>query len=76
MPSLPTLTGMEVVAAFNKLGFHVARITDSHHILKKPGFRYNLSVPVHGQKNIKPGTLRTLSQKAEITLEEFCKVLQ
>jgi predicted RNA binding protein YcfA (HicA-like mRNA interferase family) len=75
MPSLPTLTGQETVAAFNRLGFDVARITDSHHILKRPGFKYNLSVPVHKQKNIKPGTLRTLIRKAEITIEEFCKAL-
>jgi predicted RNA binding protein YcfA (HicA-like mRNA interferase family) len=75
MPSLPTLTGKDVVAAFEKLGFEVARITDSHHILKKPGFKYNLSVPIHKQKNIKPGTLRTLIRKAEVTIEAFCKAL-
>ena len=75
MPSLPSLPGMDVVAAFEKLGFKVARIESSHYILKKPGYKYNLSVPVHGQKNIKPGTLRTLIRKAEITLERFCEVL-
>jgi predicted RNA binding protein YcfA (HicA-like mRNA interferase family) len=75
MPSLPTLTGQDAVSAFNKLGFDVVRITDSHHILKKPGFKYNLSVPVHKQKNLKPGTLRTLIRKAEISVEEFCQAL-
>jgi predicted RNA binding protein YcfA (HicA-like mRNA interferase family) len=76
MPNLPTLTGKDVVAAFESLGFVVARITDSHRILKKPGFKYNLSVPIHKSKTIKPGTLRTLIRKAAITIEEFCRVLK
>lgn len=75
MSSLPTLTGKEAVAVFQKLGFEVTRITSSHHILKKPGFRYNLSVPVHKQNNMKPGTLRTLIRKAELTLEDFCNAM-
>jgi predicted RNA binding protein YcfA (HicA-like mRNA interferase family) len=73
MPSLPTLTGKDAVAAFEKLGFVVVHTTGSHYILKKTGFKYNLSVPVHANKNIKPGTLRSLIRKAEITIEDFCR---
>jgi predicted RNA binding protein YcfA (HicA-like mRNA interferase family) len=76
MPRLPSLTGQDAINAFKKLGFDVDRIEGSHHILKKTGFKYNLSVPVHGQENIKPGTLRTLIRLAGITKEEFCKVLE
>jgi predicted RNA binding protein YcfA (HicA-like mRNA interferase family) len=75
MPRLPSITGQDAIDAFSKLGFEVARIEGSHHILKKPGVRYNLSVPVHGQKNIKPGTLRTLIRLAGVTVDDFCKVL-
>jgi predicted RNA binding protein YcfA (HicA-like mRNA interferase family) len=73
MPSLPAITGKEAVAAFEKLGFVVAHTTGSHCILKKAGFKYNLSVPVHANKNIKPGTLRSLIRKAEVTIEDFCR---
>jgi predicted RNA binding protein YcfA (HicA-like mRNA interferase family) len=75
MPRLPSLTGQDVITAFEKLGFMVARIEGSHHILKKPGVKFNLSVPVHGNKNIKPGTLRTLIRLAGITIEKFCECL-
>ncbi len=73
MSELPRVTGPEAISAFEKFGFVVARISSSHHVMKKPGHRYNLSVPVHGKKTIKPGTLRTLITDAGITVEEFQK---
>ena len=76
MPKLPSVNGREVVAAFEKLGFSVDRITDTHHIMKKPGFIYLLSVPVHKSKAMKRGTLRSLIRDAEITVEEFIAALK
>jgi predicted RNA binding protein YcfA (HicA-like mRNA interferase family) len=39
--------------------------------MKKPGHRYNLSVPVHKGKTVKMGTLRTLVDDAGITVADF-----
>jgi len=75
MSELPRVTGQEAIAAFEKLGFVVARTSGSHHVMKKPGHRFNLTVPVHGNKNVKPGTLRSLITDAGITVEEFPKTL-
>ncbi len=75
MSELPRVTGQDAIAAFEKLGFVVARTSGSHHVMKKPGHRYNLAIPVHGNKNIKPGTLRSLISGAGITVEEFQKAL-
>jgi predicted RNA binding protein YcfA (HicA-like mRNA interferase family) len=47
----------------------------SHHVLKKPGHKYLLSVPVHGGKPVAPGILRHLIQAAGITVEAFTALL-
>ena len=75
MSSLPSVTGKEAIKAFSKVGFAVARIEGSHHIMKKAGHRYRLSVPVHGAKAVKPGTLRSLIRSAGLTVGEFVKLL-
>lgn len=69
MPSLPTLSGKEVVQLFESLGWQYARRHSSHIILKKPGHPATLSVPDH--KTVAVGTLRALIRNAGITVEEF-----
>ena len=75
MSSLPTITGKEAKAAFEKLGFYEDRVKGSHHILKRDGHRYLLSVPIHGGKNLKSGTLRALIRASGITVEQFQDLL-
>ncbi len=71
MSRLPSITGKEAIKAFQEAGFAVARIEGSHHIMKKPGHVYHLSVPVHGRKKLKPGTLRSLIKAAGLSVDEF-----
>jgi predicted RNA binding protein YcfA (HicA-like mRNA interferase family) len=75
MANLPSVTGEQAVAAFGRIGFTLDRIRGSHHVLKRAGHRNNLSVPVHGNKPVKRGTLRSLIRDAGLTVEEFCKLL-
>ena len=75
MSELPTVTGKEAIKAFEKIGFTVDRVKGSHHVLKKPGHMYLLTVPVHASKPLKPGTLRNLIQAASISVEEFIPLL-
>jgi predicted RNA binding protein YcfA (HicA-like mRNA interferase family) len=75
MAKLPSIAGKDVVAAFSRLGFYEIRVESSHHVLKKPGHRYALSVPVHQNKPVKKGTLRSLIRDAGVTVEEFLAVL-
>ncbi len=75
MSDLPAVTGEQAKAAFGRFGFCLARISGSHHIMKKPGHRYNLSVPVHGNDILKKGTLRRLIDAAGITVDEFVAAL-
>jgi len=43
-------------------GWELDRVKGSHHIMRKDGI--NLSVPVHGSANLKPGILNFLNKKA------------
>jgi predicted RNA binding protein YcfA (HicA-like mRNA interferase family) len=71
MPPVPVLKPREVVKAFEKLGWEVARQRGSHIILTKDGHIATLSVPNH--REVARGTLRSLIARAGITLEEFLK---
>lgn len=70
MAELPTVTGPQAIKAFSKLGFVRDRIKGSHHILKKEGHPYVLSIPVH-RGNLKRGLLRSLIRDAGATVDEF-----
>ena len=73
MPSVPVLKPREVVRAFEKLGWAVARQKGSHIILTKEGHIATLSVPNHPE--VARGTLRTLIARSGVTLEEFLDAL-
>ncbi len=64
MSELPAVSGREAIRAYQTVGFKVVRIEGSHHILKKPGHPFVLSIPVHGNKPLKRGTLRRLIRDA------------
>ena len=69
MPPVPILRPREVVSAFQKLGWEVARQRGSHIILTKTGHVATLSVPNHTQ--VARGTLRALIARAGLTVEQF-----
>ena len=73
MPPIPVLRPWDVVKAFKKLGWEVARQRGSHIILTKPGHIATLSVPNHN--TVARGTLRSLIARAGITIEEFLAAL-
>jgi len=75
MSKLPVISGEAAVKAFARAGFELDRIRGSHHILKKPGHRYHLSIPVHKDRALGPGLLRRFIRDAGLTEEEFTKLL-
>lgn len=58
MPKLPRATGREMVRFLEHQGLRVIRIVGSHHFLDGGGKR--TSVPVHGNRSLKTGTLRSV----------------
>ncbi|NPV74586.1 MAG: addiction module toxin, HicA family [Pelotomaculum sp.] len=74
-PSLPRVTGKEVVAALKRAGF-IVRKSGSHIFLSHPddATRY-ATVAVHSGKNIPVGTLNEILRTARLTPDEFRKLL-
>jgi predicted RNA binding protein YcfA (HicA-like mRNA interferase family) len=73
MPSLPNVSGREVVKAFGKDGWEFARQKGSHMIMVKPGHIASLSIPDH--KEMAKGTLRSLIRSSGLSVEEFIELL-
>jgi len=71
---LPVLSGREIVKIFESLGWEVSRQRGSHIIMTKAGEIVTLSVPNH--KEVARGTLRSLIRSANLTVEEFVKVIK
>ena len=69
MPTLPRLSGRDVVRIFEKEGWQIARQRGSHIILVKEGHVITLSVPDH--REIAKGTLRSLIRSSGLTVEQF-----
>ena len=77
MSRLPAISGREAIQALQRIGFEVARISGSHHILKKPGHPNVVTVPVHGNKTLKRGTLHKIIRSAGCKdIDEFVRALQ
>ncbi len=74
MTRLPSLTGEQVVKALGKAGFRVLRRRGSHVYLKHPDGRATV-VPVHKGESMGRGLVRKIMQDAELSREEFLKLL-
>ncbi len=74
MPSLPKLSGREVVKALESLGWEVARWRSSHIIMVKEGHMATLSVPDH--KEVAKGTLRSLIRSAGLSHGELIRAVR
>jgi predicted RNA binding protein YcfA (HicA-like mRNA interferase family) len=66
MPKLRRQNGKEVVAILQSFGFTVEYIRGSHHRLRRAveGQNQSISVPVHGNKPLKVGTLKSIFRQA------------
>lgn len=73
MSSLPSMSGSEVVRAFEKQGWEAVRHRGSHIITVKEGHIAALSIPDH--REVAKGTPRSLIRCASLTLDQFLSVL-
>ena len=72
MPSLPTLSGKDVVSVLLNDGWQMVRQRGSHIILVKDGHMATLSVPDH--RELAKGTLRSLIRSSGMSVEEFMEL--
>jgi predicted RNA binding protein YcfA (HicA-like mRNA interferase family) len=60
------VSGKEMCRALERRGWRRDRIRGSHHIYKNSSGG-QVSVPVHGNKSLKPGTQRAIMKDAGLT---------
>ena len=72
--AIPLLSGRKVAQSFVRLGWRVARQKGSHIILVKSGHIATLSVPDH--REVARGTLRSLLQRSDVSLDAFLKAVE
>jgi len=61
---MKSITGKELAKILEKNGWILIRIQGSHHIYAKSGVNVKISVPIHGNKDLKIGLLRYLLKQA------------
>ncbi len=74
MSKLRAVRSSEVLSALSRAGFQQVRQRGSHVRLRHPDGRV-VTVPRHGSQDIGRGLLRKILRDAELTPDEFLKLL-
>lgn len=61
--------------ALQQAGFELVHVRGSHHYLRRPDGSRLVVVPVHGNRDLPVGTLRSVLRQAELTREELAEFL-
>lgn len=69
--SLRPLKPKQVISILLKLNFKERRQTGSHVIFRHESTGKIVPVPVHGNKDLKMGTLRSIIRQSGVSVEEF-----
>ncbi len=73
MSRLPRISGRDCVKALDKVGFYLKRQHGSHLILRRDNPFAQVVVPNH--KELDRGTLRSIIRQAELSVDEFVRLL-
>jgi predicted RNA binding protein YcfA (HicA-like mRNA interferase family) len=70
----PRVTGADLIAALERVGFRVLRIKGSHHFLRHEDGRSTV-VPVHSGETIGPGLLHRILRDCQLTADQLGNLL-
>ncbi len=76
MTRRPRVRGRQAIRALERGGFELTHVRGSHHYLRKPDVTALVVVPVHGNRDLPAGTLRSILHQAGLTVEEFARLLE
>ncbi len=74
MPKLPRLTGREIAAVLQKIGFSLTRQSGSHQIYKNAAGK-RATVPFHTSKILHPKVLKSILRDADLSPEDLEELL-
>jgi predicted RNA binding protein YcfA (HicA-like mRNA interferase family) len=60
------ISGKELARLVERRGWILLRVNGSHHIYGKPGSIVRLSIPIHANRPLKLGLLRSLLKHADL----------
>jgi predicted RNA binding protein YcfA (HicA-like mRNA interferase family) len=66
-----SVSGKDFAKVLEKNGWSLPRIQGSHHIDGKPGSMARISVPIHGNTELKTGLLRSIMKLASPAEEDL-----
>jgi len=77
MTKTPVLTANDVIRGLKKAGFMLYRqARGSHEIWYNPVTKRRTTVPNHPGIDIRKGTLKAILKEADLSVEEFLKLLE
>ena len=65
------ISGRDFIRIIERKGWQLLRIHGSHHVFGFPGRRERITVPVHGNKPLKPGLLRHQMKIAGVEVSDL-----
>ena len=75
MTRLPRVSGKQVLQALERNGFTLSHVRGSHHYLRKPDSGGLVVIPLHGNRDLPAGTLRSILRQADIDVEDLIHFL-
>jgi predicted RNA binding protein YcfA (HicA-like mRNA interferase family) len=71
MPKVPSIRARELVRVAESIGFVLDRQKGSHAVYYRAADKRRVVIPMHGSKDLKPGTLRGIIHDMGLTIDEF-----
>ncbi len=68
---MKAISGKRMSAVLKERGWRLARVTGSHHIFVKSGSNLRITVPVHGNHDLKLGLQRLIMKQADLLEEDL-----
>jgi predicted RNA binding protein YcfA (HicA-like mRNA interferase family) len=68
---MKSISGKTLCRIVERNGWELKRVTGSHHIYAKEGVDIILSIPVHSNRDLPKGTLKSIMKDAELEEEDL-----
>ena len=68
---MKTISGKQMSSLLQHKGWTLARVTGSHHIYISSGENLRITVPVHGNRDLKAGLQKSIMKQAGIGEDEL-----
>ena len=75
MSELPRVSGKDLCAALERHGYRFSHQRGSHVYLRAPTDLRLVIVPVHGNRDLPLGTLRSILRQAGLTADQLREIL-